>query len=89
MADNPLWLDQGRPGSPLAAHPDVAKPRVRSGYFRIYILLRREGWIVNGNRVYRLYREEGLSLRLKGPRRHVRAANRERSLRHWYRTSSG
>src|SRR6202035_3263106 len=29
-------------------------------------------------RVYRLYREEGLSLRLKRPRRHVSAANRER-----------
>ena len=27
---------------------------------------------------YRLYREEGLSLRLKRPRRHVSAANRER-----------
>lgn len=57
---------------------DLAKTRVRYGYFRIYILLRREGWRVNHKRVYRLYREEGLSLRLKRPRRHVSAANRER-----------
>jgi len=26
---------------------DLAKARVRFGYFRIYILLRREGWMVN------------------------------------------
>lgn len=57
---------------------DLVKARVRYGYFRIYILLRREGWVVNHKRVYRLYREEGLSLRLKRPRRHVSAARRER-----------
>jgi len=57
---------------------DLARTRVRYGYFRIYILLRREGWLVNHKRVYRLYREDGLSLRLKRPRRHVSAANRER-----------
>jgi hypothetical protein len=34
--------------------------------------------MVNHKRVYRLYREDGLSLRLKRPRRHVSAANRER-----------
>ena len=34
-----------------------------------YILLRREGLVVNHKRVYRLYREEGLSLRLKRQRR--------------------
>jgi len=33
---------------------------------------------VNHKRVYRLYREDGLSLRLKRPRRHVSAARRER-----------
>jgi putative transposase len=40
-------------------------------------LLRREGWLVNQKRVYRLYRNDGLSLRLKRPRRNVSAANRE------------
>jgi len=57
---------------------DLAATRMRYGYFRIYILLRREGWLVNHKRVYRLYREDGLSLRLRRPRRNVSAANRER-----------
>ena len=56
---------------------DLAATRTRYGYFRIYILLRREGWVVNHKRVYRLYRNDGLSLRLKKPRRNVSAANRE------------
>ena len=51
---------------------------MRYGYFRIYIMLRREGWRVNHKRVYRLYRNDGLSLRLKRPRRHVSAASRNR-----------
>ena len=59
---------------------DLARTRVRYGYFRIYILLRREGWPVNHKRVYRLYRNDGLSLRLKRPRRHVSAVDRERSV---------
>lgn len=53
---------------------DLAATRMRYGYFRIYILLRREGWLVNHKRVCRLYREDGLSLRLKRPRRNVSAA---------------
>ncbi len=57
---------------------DIAQTRMRYGYLRIYILLRREGWIVNHKRVYRLYREDGLSLRLKRPRRHISAVQRER-----------
>ena len=36
---------------------DLAKSRVRYGYFRFYILLRREGWRVNHKRVYRPYRD--------------------------------
>jgi putative transposase len=58
--------------------PGIAQTRMRYGYFRIYILLRREGWVVNYKRVYRLCREDGLSLPLKRPRRHVSAARRER-----------
>ena len=57
---------------------DLAATRTRYGHLRIYILLRTEGWFVNHNRVYRLYRQDGLSLRLKRPRRNVSAANRER-----------
>ena len=34
--------------------------RLRFGYQRIHILLRREGWRVNKKRVRRLYRLDGL-----------------------------
>ena len=56
---------------------EIAAVRVRYGYRRIYVLLRREGWEVNHKRIYRLYCEEGLHLRRKRPRRHVSAAHRE------------
>ena len=48
---------------------EIAAVRVRYGYPRIHVLLRREGWLINRNRVYRIYREEGLCMRLKPPRR--------------------
>ncbi len=44
---------------------DLALARPRYGYRRLTILLRREGWHVNAKRVYRLYREEGLTVRVK------------------------
>ena len=50
---------------------DLAAVRVRYGYRRIHVLLRREGWPVNIKRVYRLYREEGLSLRYKRAKKRV------------------
>jgi putative transposase len=48
---------------------DLAASRVRYGYRRLHVLLRREGWPVNHKRTYRLYSEEGLSIRAKLPRR--------------------
>lgn len=48
---------------------DMAAVRVRYRYRRLHVLLRREGWAVNHKRVYRLYSEEGLSIRTKLPRR--------------------
>ena len=48
---------------------DIAMNRPRFGYLRIHVMLRREGWEVNKKRVYRLYRLEGLQLRLKTKRR--------------------
>jgi putative transposase len=55
---------------------EIAAVRLRYGYRRIHVLLRREGWAVNHKRIQRLYREEGLNLRNKRPRRHVTAARR-------------
>jgi putative transposase len=48
---------------------EIAATRVRYGYRRILVLLRREGWRVNAKRVYQLYRELGLQLRHKTPKR--------------------
>jgi putative transposase len=55
---------------------EIAETRIRYGYRRIHVLLRREGWPVNVKRVRRLYRIDGLNLRSKRPRRHVMAARR-------------
>ncbi len=56
---------------------EIAETRVRYGYRRIHVLLRREGWAVNAKRVYRLYREMGLQLRNKTPKRRVKAKLRD------------
>lgn len=56
---------------------DIAARRVRYGYRRIHVFLRREGYAVNHKRVQRLYRLDGLSLRLKPPRRRKAAVVRE------------
>jgi len=44
---------------------DLAGTRIRYGYRRLTVMLRREGWLVNTKRVYRLYREEALQVRTK------------------------
>ncbi|HNP28712.1 MAG TPA: IS3 family transposase [Nitrospirales bacterium] len=48
---------------------DLAHARPRFGYLRIWVLLRREGWLVNWKRVRRRYRLEGLQLRIRVRRR--------------------
>jgi putative transposase len=42
---------------------ELAAIRVRFGYRRLTVLLKREGWPVNTKRVYRIYKEEGLMVR--------------------------
>ena len=42
---------------------ELAASRVRYGYRRLTVLLKREGWAVNAKRIYRLYSEEGLIVR--------------------------
>jgi putative transposase len=41
---------------------ELAASRPRYGYRRLWILLRREGWRANHKLIYRLYKEEGLSV---------------------------
>ena len=48
---------------------ELAHARPRFGFLRIWVLLRREGWMVNRKRVRRLYRLEGLQLRMRVRRR--------------------
>lgn len=48
---------------------ELAGEKRRYGYRRIHILLRREGWRVNGKRTYRLYREAGLAVRRRKRKR--------------------
>jgi putative transposase len=52
---------------------ELAQAPPRFGYRRLWVLLRREGWPINAKRVYRLYREEGLSVRTR--RRRKRASH--------------
>lgn len=56
---------------------ELAEVRVRYGYRRLHVLLQREGWQVNHKKIYRLYSQEGLSIRTRSPRR--RRACRYRS----------
>jgi len=48
---------------------ELANQRRRFGYRRLFILLRREGEPSGINRIYRLYREEGLMVRKRRGRR--------------------
>ena len=50
---------------------ELAASRVRYGYRRLHVLLRREGWKVNHKRIWRLYKEEGLEVRTKKRRKRV------------------
>jgi len=55
---------------------ELAAVRVRAGYRQLHTLLEREGWQVNHKLIYRLYREENLSLR-RPKRRHRSGVVRE------------
>ena len=67
---------------------ELAEQRHRFGAPRLHILLRREGYLINHKRTERLYREEGLSLRLKKRKKrqsHLRIMldRPERINQHW------
>ena len=56
---------------------EICETRVRYGYRRVHVLLRREGWPVNQKKTRRIYRELGLQLRNKTPKRRVKAKLRD------------
>ena len=55
---------------------EIAYSRVRYGFRRIEIMLRREGFTDNHKRMHRIYREQGLNLRTKRPLRNRSAKHR-------------
>ena len=56
---------------------EICATRVRYGYRRVHVLLRREGWLINHKKARRIYRELGLQLRNKTPKRRVKAKLRD------------
>jgi putative transposase len=64
---------------------EIAGERPRFGYRRLHRMLRREKWMVNHKRVYRLYRGEGLAMRRRKGKRfraEARVPPRDRRLPH-------
>lgn len=57
---------------------EIAQTRIRFGYRRIHVMLRREGWQIGRKLVYRLYCEEGLVLRGKQPKRRKMLVRRQK-----------
>lgn len=47
----------------------IAHERRRFGYRRVHVLLKREGFVVNHKKLFRLYREEKLAVRRRGGRK--------------------
>ena len=47
----------------------IAAQKRRYGYRRIHVLLRREGWLANHKRIWRLYSRAGLSVRRRKRKR--------------------
>ncbi len=78
--DRALYVYKSRRGTQAELKhriKEICESRVRYGYRRVHVLLRRDGWAVNPKRVYRLYKELGLQLRNKVPKRRVKAKLRE------------
>ena len=48
---------------------ELSAERRRFGYRRLHILLQREGWQVNWKKLYRIYKEEKLTVRKRGGRK--------------------
>ena len=68
-----LWRSsfQYKPATPPDEEPirkrlkELAEKRRRFGCARLHIMLRREGFVINHKRTERIYKEEGLALRIR------------------------
>ena len=56
---------------------EICQTRIRFGYWRVHVMLQREGWMINHKKTRRIYRELGMQLRNKTPKRRVKAKLRE------------
>lgn len=68
MLHRSVWYYKPKPKSDAHLQMrmrEIAQTRIRYGFWRIFILLRREGFKDNHKRVYRIYKAEGLNLRSK------------------------
>src|SRR5207245_235158 len=61
-------------GREVSEARQLAGERRRFGYRRLHVMLMREGQMVNHKRVYRVYREEGLTVRKRSRKRVSREA---------------
>ena len=67
------YASQQPDDAPLRARlRELANARRRFGYRRLHLLLRREGIDVNHKKLFRLYREERLTVRRRGGRKRAR-----------------
>jgi hypothetical protein len=59
---------QGKPGEGYRPAPTHEGDRrgASFGYRRLHVLLKREGYLVNHKKLFRLYREERLAVRRRG-----------------------
>lgn len=48
---------------------ELSHERRRFGYRRLHVLLRREGWVLNHKKAYRVYREAGLTVKTRKGRK--------------------
>jgi putative transposase len=61
----------------------LAHERRRFGYRRLHVLLRREGFLVNHKRLFRLYREERFMVRRRGGRKRALGARAPLAVPQW------
>ena len=62
---------------------EIAGKRRRFGYRRIGVLLERKGMIMNHKKLYRIYREEGLSVKRRRGRKRARGTRTPMPVAAW------